>query len=165
MARWFSAKFGYLREPNHFGHIAAPLFMGFFGILYLFWGFVTATFVWSKIKSYYSILGIEWQDQIMWACDVFLTSFEIYAIYLVFEIIFLKPLSLESNFIESWQYFAILHMYYGMLVCVNVDLEWSYVRFRSRCIRIVLIPFSILCVFLTIIYNNRLMQQQPCLCQ
>ena len=117
LSRWFLNVFEYATKPSLFGHVGLPLFMGFFGILYLLWGIVTAVFVFTKPQQYDEILDLGWQDDVHWIFEILLILSELCAIYFIFEIIFLKPLNIESDLLDPAHYFPILHMYNGMLVC------------------------------------------------
>ena len=91
--------------------------MGFFGILFRWWSLIVFIFVTWKPNIYSSKLSLTWKDSLIWGFESIITIFEIYCIYLIFKIIFLKPLPFNKDVLSPRDYLKIMHIYHAMLVC------------------------------------------------
>ena len=97
--------------------------MGFYGVLFRMWGFISAWFVFWRPAPFQSVLDLTWQDTLVWSFEGALIVFEIYAIYLIFIIVFLKLHDHEGRSIFTKgvltprQHLKALHIHHAMLVC------------------------------------------------
>ena len=96
-----------------------------FALLDRFWQLFAACYIIIAPKALDIILDIQWYDALIWFVESIIVLTECYVLYLVFIIIFLKPIPNINDFNQFTRkqtviskkrdYFMLLHVYHAML--------------------------------------------------
>ena len=127
LCRWFLRELNSFAESPPIGDVAIPLLFGFFAIIFRWWHIPCTLLMIVQPEALDLLLSLTWKDSVIWIFQGSFVIIEMYAIYLMFKIVFLKHIPIDSKKLTPKQHLIVLHVYYAILAYGTITIFISII--------------------------------------